>query len=81
MNIVYQEIGELAQIFNVQDRGEKLIAELKAREDAARKRSVPQMESFQLLPGSPAHRLMQILMSPVSSALLPISFLRSASGM
>ncbi|PRA55212.1 ABC transporter substrate-binding protein [Brucella pituitosa] len=38
MNIVYQEIGELAQIFNVQDRGEKLIAELKAREDAARKK-------------------------------------------
>lgn len=38
MNIVYQEIGELAQIFNVQDRGEKLIADLKAREDAARKK-------------------------------------------
>ncbi len=38
MNIVYREISELAQIFNVQDRGEKLIADLKAREDAARKK-------------------------------------------
>lgn len=36
MNIVYQEISELAAIFNVQDRGEKLISDLKAREDAAR---------------------------------------------
>lgn len=38
MDIVYREISELAQIFNVQDRGEKLIADLKAREDAARKK-------------------------------------------
>ncbi|GAA5542636.1 ABC transporter substrate-binding protein [Ochrobactrum soli] len=38
MDIVYQEIGELAAIFNVQDRGEKLIAELKGREDAARRK-------------------------------------------
>ncbi len=38
MDIVYREIEELAAIFNVQDRGEKLIATLKAREDAARKK-------------------------------------------
>lgn len=38
MELIYQEIAELAQIFNVQDRGEKLIAELKAREEAARKK-------------------------------------------
>ncbi len=38
MDIVYQEITELAEIFNVQDRGEKLVAELKAREAAAREK-------------------------------------------
>ncbi|MGE3364595.1 MAG: ABC transporter substrate-binding protein [Rhizobiaceae bacterium] len=38
MDLVYQEINELAQIFNVQDRGEKLVADLKAREDAAKKK-------------------------------------------
>jgi len=38
MELIYQEIAELAQIFNVQDRGEKLIAELRAREEAARKK-------------------------------------------
>ncbi|WP_245423968.1 ABC transporter substrate-binding protein [Methylovirgula sp. 4M-Z18] len=35
MDLVYQEIGELAQIFDVQDRGDKLIASLKQREAAA----------------------------------------------
>lgn len=38
MDLIYQEITELAQIFNVQDRGEKLVADLKAREDVARKK-------------------------------------------
>ncbi|MEJ5080773.1 ABC transporter substrate-binding protein [Ochrobactrum sp. MYb379] len=38
MDQVYQEIDELAQIFNVQDRGAKVVADLKAREDAARKK-------------------------------------------
>nr|WP_312967991.1 ABC transporter substrate-binding protein [Brucella intermedia] len=38
MDIVYQEITELAEIFNVQDRGEKLVADLKARETAAREK-------------------------------------------
>jgi iron complex transport system substrate-binding protein len=38
MDLIYNEISELAQIFNVQDQGEKVIAELKAREDAARKK-------------------------------------------
>ncbi|MBP2237762.1 iron complex transport system substrate-binding protein [Sinorhizobium kostiense] len=38
MELIYQEIAELAQIFDVQVRGEKLIAELKAREEAARKK-------------------------------------------
>lgn len=38
MDLIYKEISELAQIFNVQDQGEKVIAELKAREDAARKK-------------------------------------------
>lgn len=35
MDMIYQEISELARIFNVQDRGQKLIADLKAREQAA----------------------------------------------
>ncbi len=38
MDVVYREISELAQIFNVQDRGEKLVADLKARETTARKK-------------------------------------------
>ncbi|WP_243256910.1 MULTISPECIES: ABC transporter substrate-binding protein [Rhizobium] len=40
MDLIYQEVTDLAQIFNVQDKGEKLVAELKAREDAARKKIV-----------------------------------------
>ncbi|MGD9478528.1 ABC transporter substrate-binding protein [Shinella sp. G-2] len=38
MELIYKEISELAQIFNVQDQGEKVIADLKAREAAARKK-------------------------------------------
>lgn len=35
MDLIYQEIAELAEIFDIQDRGTKLIADLKAREAAA----------------------------------------------
>lgn len=35
MHLIYQEIDELSQIFDVQDRGDALIADLKAREAAA----------------------------------------------
>lgn len=35
MDLIYREIAELAQIFDIQDRGTKLIADLKAREAAA----------------------------------------------
>lgn len=35
MDLIYQEIEELSQIFDVQDRGDALIADLKAREAAA----------------------------------------------
>lgn len=35
MDLIYREIAELAQIFDIQDRGAKLIADLKAREAAA----------------------------------------------
>jgi iron complex transport system substrate-binding protein len=38
MDYVYQEINELSQIFDVQDRGQALIAEFKAREAALRAR-------------------------------------------
>ncbi len=38
MDLIYQEIRELAKIFNVQDRGEDVVADLKKREDAARAR-------------------------------------------
>ncbi len=38
MDLIYQEIAELAQIFDVEDRGEKLIVELKAREDRAKQK-------------------------------------------
>lgn len=36
MDHVYQEIRELAQIFNVQDKGEEVVGDLKKREEAAR---------------------------------------------
>lgn len=38
MDLIYQEVAEISQIFNVQDRGDKLIADLKSREDAARRK-------------------------------------------
>ena len=36
MDLVYGEIHDLARIFDVQDRGDRLVAELRAREAAAR---------------------------------------------
>ncbi|MBB5043587.1 ABC transporter substrate-binding protein [Shinella fusca] len=36
MDLVYREIRELAKIYNVQDKGEAVVADLKAREAAAR---------------------------------------------
>lgn len=38
MGLIYREIDDMARIFDVKDRGDKLIAELKAREEAARKK-------------------------------------------
>lgn len=38
MELIYEEIRDLAKIYNVQDRGEELVADLKAREEAARKK-------------------------------------------
>lgn len=38
MDLIYQEIAELAKIYDVQDQGAKVIADLKAREEAARKK-------------------------------------------
>ena len=36
MELIYQEIRDLAKICNVQDRGEEVVADLKKREEAAR---------------------------------------------
>lgn len=38
MDLIYQEIRDLAQIFDVQDKGEIVVADLKAREEAARQK-------------------------------------------
>ncbi|MBP0578300.1 ABC transporter substrate-binding protein [Labrys sp. LIt4] len=38
MDLVYQEITELAEIFDVQERGAKVVADLRAREEAARRK-------------------------------------------
>lgn len=38
MDLVYQEIEEVARIFNVSSRGEKVIAEMEARKEAAKAR-------------------------------------------
>ncbi|MDA5636774.1 ABC transporter substrate-binding protein [Agrobacterium salinitolerans] len=36
MELIYQEVRDLAKIFDVQDRGEEVVADLKKREEAAR---------------------------------------------
>lgn len=36
MDLIYCEVRDLAKIFNVQDRGEEVVADLKKREEAAR---------------------------------------------
>ncbi len=36
MDLIYQEVRDLAKIFNLQDRGEEVVADLKKREEAAR---------------------------------------------
>jgi iron complex transport system substrate-binding protein len=36
MDLIYQEVRDLAKIFNVQERGEDVVADLKKREEAAR---------------------------------------------
>lgn len=36
MDLIYQEVRDLAKIFNVQDRGEEVVADLKKREESAR---------------------------------------------
>jgi iron complex transport system substrate-binding protein len=38
MGLIYQEIAELAQIYDVEDKGAEVIADLKARETAAQKK-------------------------------------------
>lgn len=44
IKLVYQEISDLATIFDVQDKGDALIASLKAREEAAKKK-ISQMDN------------------------------------
>lgn len=41
MELVYREVRDLAKIYNVQDKGEEVVADLKRREDAARAKVAP----------------------------------------
>lgn len=49
MDLLYQEIDELSRIFDVADRGEKLIAEIKAREAAVRARVADKAKDVSLV--------------------------------
>ncbi len=48
MDLLYQEIDELSRVFNVAERGEKLIAEIKAREAAVRTRVADKAKNVSL---------------------------------
>lgn len=49
MDLIYREIDELSRIFDVTDRGEALIADLKRREEAVRKRLAGRAEDVSLV--------------------------------
>lgn len=49
LDLLYQEIDELSRIFDVADRGEKLIAEIKAREAAVRARLADKAKDVSLV--------------------------------
>jgi len=49
MNLLYQEIDELSRIFDVADRGQALIAQLKEREEAVRKRVADRAKDVSLV--------------------------------
>jgi iron complex transport system substrate-binding protein len=49
MDLLYQEIDELSRIFDVADRGQSLIAGLKEREDAVRKRIANRAKDVSLI--------------------------------
>lgn len=48
MDLLYQEIDELSRVFDVAERGEKLIAEIKAREAAVRTRVADKAKNVSL---------------------------------
>lgn len=49
MGLLYQEVDELSRIFDVADRGQALIAELKAREDVVRQRVADKAKNVSLI--------------------------------
>jgi iron complex transport system substrate-binding protein len=54
MTYLYQEIEDFAKIFNVEDRGQAVIADFKKREADLRKEFVEQKD-LSFVSGSPAH--------------------------
>lgn len=62
--MVYQEVADLATIFDVQDKGEELIASLKAREAAAKNKIAGWRAMSPLSSGSQAPTCNLILTLP-----------------
>jgi iron complex transport system substrate-binding protein len=55
MTYLYQEIEDFAKIFNVEDRGQAVIADFKKREADLRKEFGKNKKTSPLFSGSPAH--------------------------
>ena len=74
MDLIYQEIRELSEIFDIKDRGDALIVDLKKRE--SRRRRFDRRQYRRDLPsssGSRARKLRVTPSSPARTALRPIS--------
>lgn len=78
MDLIYQEIRDLAQIFNVQDRGEEVVNDLKNGKMLPARRLLPQTASFPPCSGSPARNWISIPMWRAAMARPATSCRRSA---
>ncbi len=64
MTYLYKEIEDFAKIFNVEDRGQAVIADFKKREADLRKEFGKSKKTFRLSSGSPVRPL---LLTPTSA--------------
>jgi ABC-type Fe3+-hydroxamate transport system substrate-binding protein len=69
MTYLYKEIEDFAKIFNVEDRGQAVIADFKKREADLRKEFGKNKRDLSFVFGSPAHPRLLMLMSAVKTVL------------